>query len=34
MKLNRMTSILAVLMLAMTALAQQPTMTFNDATRH
>ena len=34
MKLYRMTSILAVAMLALTALAQQATMTFNDATRH
>ena len=34
MKLYRMTSILAVAMLALTALAQQSTMTFNDATRH
>ena len=34
MKLYRMISILAVTMLAMTALAQQTTMTFNDAARH
>ena len=34
MKLYRMTSILAAAMLALTALAQQATMTFNDATRH
>ena len=33
MKLYRMTSILAVAMLALTALAQQATMTFNDVTR-
>ncbi len=34
MKLYRMISILAVAMLAMTALAQQATMTFSDALRH
>ncbi len=34
MKLNRMTSILALAMLSMTALGQQTTMTFNDADRH